>query len=80
MHLTAESGAAVRLHIESVVPEIEIFIENRESIIALARFSLVDLLVDYTNYLDFFSETRSFIKADVCLEGKKITVFKKEST
>jgi hypothetical protein len=75
-----EPVKAVRLHIESVVPEIETFIKNRESMVALARFSLVDLSVDYTDHLDLFSETRPFIRADVCLEGEKIAVSEEEST
>jgi hypothetical protein len=66
-----EPVKAVRLHIESVVPEIETFIENRESMVAPARFSPVDLSVDYTDHLDLFSETRPPIGADACLEGKK---------
>jgi hypothetical protein len=75
-----EPVEAVRLHIESVVPEIETFMENRESMIALARFSLVDLSVDYTDHLDLFSETRPLIRADVCLEGEKMAVSGEEST
>jgi hypothetical protein len=71
---------AVRLYIKSVVPEIETFIKNQESIVALAKFSLVDLLIDYTNYLDLFSETRPLIKADVCLKGEKMAVSGEEST
>jgi len=70
----------MRLHIESIVPEIETFIENRESIVALVRFSLINLLVDYTNYLNLFLEIRPLIRVDVCLKGKKIVVSREEST
>jgi hypothetical protein len=75
-----EPVEAVRLHIESVVPEIETFMENRESMVAPARFSPVNLSVDYTDLLDLFSETRPPIGADVCLEGKKMAVSGEEST
>jgi hypothetical protein len=75
-----EPVKTVRLHIKSVVPEIKTFIKNRESIIAPARFSPVDLLINYTDYLNLFSETRPPIRADVCLEEEKMTVSEKEST
>jgi hypothetical protein len=48
--------------------------------IASARFSPVDLLIDYTDYLNLFSETRPLIRADVCLKEEKIAVSGKEST
>jgi hypothetical protein len=56
---------AMKLNIESVILEIKTFIENRESIIALVSFTLVDLSVDYANYLDLFLETRSLIRLDI---------------
>ena len=72
-----EPVEAVRLHIESVVPEIETFIENRESMVAPARFSPVDLSVDYTDHLDLFSETRPPI---ACLEGENMALSGEECT
>lgn len=75
-----EPVEAVRLHIESVVPEIETFIENRESMVAPARFSPVDLSVDYTDHLDLFSETGPPIGADACLEGEKMALSGEECT
>lgn len=71
---------AVRSHIDSVAPEIEIFIENRESMVAPARFSLVDLSVDYTDHLDLFSETGLPIGADMCLQGDEMALSGEEST
>jgi hypothetical protein len=62
-----EPVKAMRSNIKSVVLEIETFIENRESMIALISFTPVDLLIDYADHLDFFSETRSLIKPDVFL-------------
>lgn len=62
-----------------MIPEIETFIENRESIIALVRFSLINLLVNYINYLNFFLEIRLFIRADIYLEGDKIVLSREES-
>jgi hypothetical protein len=62
-----EPVEAMRSNIESVVLEIETFIENRESMIALISFTPVDLSVDYTDHLDLFLETRSLIKPDVFL-------------
>jgi hypothetical protein len=56
---------AMKLNIESVIPEIKIFIKNRENIIALVSFTLVNLLIDYTNYLNLFSEMRSPIRPDI---------------
>jgi hypothetical protein len=70
---------AVRLHIENIVLEIEIFIENRENMVALARFSPVDLSVDYTDHLDLFSETRPLIRVDVYLEREKIILSGEEN-
>ena len=68
----SEPVEAMRSNIESVVPEIETFIENREGMIALVRFTPVDLLVDYADYFDVFSETRAPIGAGVFLqEGKR---------
>jgi hypothetical protein len=58
---------AMRLNIESIILEIKTFIENHKSIIALISFTLVNLLVDYTNYLNLFLETRSIIKPNVFL-------------
>jgi hypothetical protein len=71
---------AMRLYIENVVPEIETFIKNRESIVALARFSPVDLSVDYTDYLDLFSEIKPLIRADIYLEKEKIILSREENT
>ena len=62
-----EPVKAMRSNIKSVVLEIEIFIENRESMITLISFTPIDLSIDYTDYLDFFLKTRSFIKPDVFL-------------
>jgi hypothetical protein len=58
---------AMRLNIESVVLEIKTFIKNRKSIIALVSFTPINLLIDYTNHLNLFSETRSPIKPNVFL-------------
>jgi hypothetical protein len=58
---------AIRLNIESVVLEIKTFIKNHKSIIALVSFTLINLLIDYINYLNLFSETRSPIKPNVFL-------------
>ena len=66
-----ESVEAMRSNIESVVPEIEAFIENRESMIAPVRFTLVDLSVDYADHLDLFSETIPPTGAGVFLQGGK---------
>jgi hypothetical protein len=74
-----EPVEAVRSHIDSVAPEIENFIENRESMVAPARFSPVDLSVDYTDHLDLFSETRP-IGADMCPQGDKMALSEEEST
>jgi hypothetical protein len=56
----------MRLNIKSIILKIKIFIKNYKSIIALVRFSLVNLLVDYTN-LNLFSEIRTFIKVGILL-------------
>jgi hypothetical protein len=69
----------MRLYIENMVPEIETFIKNQESIIALARFSPVNLLVDYTDHLDPFSETRPLIRVDIYLGGEKIILSGEEN-
>jgi hypothetical protein len=58
---------AIRLNIKSVILKIETFIENRESIIALVNFTPINLLIDYTNYLNLFLEMRSLIKPNVFL-------------
>ena len=60
-----EPVKAMRSNIKSVVLEIETFIENCESIIALVSFTPVDLLVDYTNHLNLFLEIRSPIRLDM---------------
>jgi hypothetical protein len=56
---------AIKSNIESVILEIKTFIENHESIIALVSFTPVNLLIDYANYLDLFSEIRSPIRPDM---------------
>jgi hypothetical protein len=56
---------AMRLNIKSVVLEIKTFIKNRKSIIALVSFTPINLLIDYTNYLNLF--LRSPIKPNVFL-------------
>jgi hypothetical protein len=58
---------AMRLNIKSVVLEIKTFIKNRKSIIALVSFTPINLLIDYTNYLNLFLKTRSPIKPNVFL-------------
>jgi hypothetical protein len=63
---------AMKSNIKSVVLEIETFIKNRESIIALISFTPVNLLVDYANHLNLFLKTRPLIRAAVLLqEGKR---------
>jgi hypothetical protein len=57
----------MRLNIKSVVLEIKTFIKNRKSIIALVSFTPINLLIDYTNYLNLFLKTRSPIKPNVFL-------------
>ena len=71
---------AIRLYIKNIVLEIETFIENRESIVALVRFSLVNLLIDYTNYLNLFLEIRPLIKVNIYLEREKIILSREESS
>jgi hypothetical protein len=65
-----EPVEAMRSNIESVIPEIETFIENRKGMIAPVIFTPVDLSVDYAD-LDLFSETRPPIKAGAFLQGGK---------
>jgi len=66
-----EPVEAMRSNIESVIPEIETFIENRGGMIAPVSFTPVDLSVDYADHLDLFSETRSPIGPDLFLQGGK---------
>jgi len=62
---------AIKSNIESVIPEIETFIENRESIIAPVSFTPVNLSVDYADHLNLFSETRSPIRPEMFVQGAK---------
>ena len=66
-----EPVEVMRSNIESVVPEIETFIENRESMIAPVSFTLVNMSVDYADQLDLFSETRPPVGASVFAQGGK---------
>jgi hypothetical protein len=58
---------AIRLNIKSVVLKIKIFIKNCENIIALISFTLINLLIDYADYLNLFLETRFLIRLDIFL-------------
>jgi hypothetical protein len=66
-----EPVEAMRSNIESVIPEIKTFIENRGGMIAPVNFTPVNLSVDYADHLDLFSETRSPIGPDLFLQGGK---------
>jgi hypothetical protein len=70
---------AVSLHIESVVPEFETFIENRESMIPPAKFTPVDLSADHIDHLDLFSEIRPPIGMGVCIQGEKMALSREEN-
>jgi hypothetical protein len=62
---------AIKSNIKSVIPEIETFIKNCESIIALVSFTPVNLSIDYANHLNLFSKTRSPIRPDMFVQGSK---------